>query len=218
MRYSLRVNHVGMSQAFSLTYTMHLGEYTVLATTLMEEGGLLFLQLPFSIDAWVERNDANTPLYSIEKERGEYLMCVGTWRAVVTPPGWHKDISVDERSPHMSTVRRHSPLFLLFVLVTCFTGWRVDSLVSARPVAIENHYQSVFNFYAVLTEKGGTATYHGGDMTLAFHIDVIAQQDEHSCNHVPTACFRLKMVALGMYSRALSYIIDKSERHILNQI
>ena len=156
----------------------------------------MFLRLPFSIDAWVERDEAHTAMYSIEKERGEYLICAGTWRAVVTPPGWHKDISVDERPRHITKERRHSPLFLLFVLVTCCTTWRADSPVPAIPVATENRHQSVFNFYAVLTEEGGTAMYHGGDMTLVLFRDKIAQQPKNSCNHVPTACFRAKMVAL----------------------
>jgi hypothetical protein len=165
-------------------------------------------QLPLKFNAWVEQDDSNTVMYSLEQERGEYLICAGTWRAIVTPPWW-------KRSSHITVKKRYSPVFLLFVLVTLFTGGvePVDKHEAVTLMTNKPHYQSVLNIPAVLAEKGGSAVIHGGDMTLAFHRDKIALQDGHSCNHVPTACFRAKMKAMGLVVYAFSWAVAINNQH-----
>ena len=164
-------------------------------------------QLPLKFNAWVEQDDSNTAIYSLEQERGEYMICAGTWRAIVTPPWW-------KQGSHITVHKRYSPVFLLFVLVTFFTGSKlpVQEHEAVTLMTNEPHYQSILNIPAVIAEKGGSAVAHGGEMVMAVHRGRIEQlANIPSCNHIPTACFNRKIQLLGAYTKVLALYISKVE-------
>ena len=203
---------------FSLDRCIHKGDYHVLARNIQwgKMNGT-YLELPFRFNAWVEQDDSNSAAYSIEKERGEYLISFGTWRAIVTPSWWHKDIKT-EKPRHITVHRRYPPVIMLMFLVSMMAGSGKE-YSSTVPLTLSTN-----RFVSVVAQKEGKAWKHGGDKFLYSSLVTIERAKERgyfaeSCNANPNACFwrQMELVLLNLTFNAYNtrMALRKAEEKIL---